>query len=59
LEISTADSGRDFEDQVYEYAKGHNGQFSVHGCAKDLGTSPELIQNALERLRESGRIVIE
>ena len=59
LEISHPEPNRDFEDQVYEYAKKHNGQFSLHGCANDLGASPDLIQNALERLRETGRIVIE
>ncbi len=59
LEISPPAPNRDFEDRVYEYAKKHNGQFSLHGCANDLGASPDLIQNALERLRETGRIVIE
>ena len=58
-ETSTPTAARDFEDQVYEYAKKHNGQFSLHGCANDLGASPDLIQNALDRLRETGRIVIE
>jgi division protein CdvB (Snf7/Vps24/ESCRT-III family) len=59
LEVATANRDHDLETRVYEYARGHNGQFSVHSCAKDLGTSPDLVQNALERLRETGRIVIE
>lgn len=58
-EMGAGNHDRNLEDQVYEYARGHNGQFSVHNCATDLGTSPDLVQNALERLRESGRIVIE
>jgi division protein CdvB (Snf7/Vps24/ESCRT-III family) len=59
LEISAPAPARDFEDRILEYAKKHNGQFSLHGCANDLGATPDLIQNTLERLRENGRIVIE
>jgi division protein CdvB (Snf7/Vps24/ESCRT-III family) len=58
-ETATADSDHNLEEQVYEYARAHSGQFNVHGCAKDLGTSPDLVQNALERLRETGKVVIE
>jgi division protein CdvB (Snf7/Vps24/ESCRT-III family) len=47
------------QEQVYQYARQHEGQMSIHTCAKDLGTSPEAIQTALERLRETGKIVIE
>lgn len=59
LETATANANHNLEDQVYEYARGHNGQFSIHVCAKDLGTSPDLVQSALERLRETGKVVIE
>jgi division protein CdvB (Snf7/Vps24/ESCRT-III family) len=59
LEAATADLDHNLEDQVYAYAREHNGQFSIHGCAKDLGTSPDLVQSALDRLRETGRVVIE
>jgi len=59
LEPATGDSDHDFEDKVIEYAREHNGQFSIHVCAKDLGISPDLVQNTLEKLRESGKIVIE
>ena len=59
LEPATGNSDHDFEDKVIEYAREHNGQFSIHVCAKDLGTSPDLVQNTLEKLRESGKIVIE
>jgi division protein CdvB (Snf7/Vps24/ESCRT-III family) len=59
LETATVNSDHNLENQVYEYARGHDGQFSIHVCAKDLGTSPELVQNALEKLRETGRVVIE
>jgi division protein CdvB (Snf7/Vps24/ESCRT-III family) len=59
LETGTISARHNLEDQVFEYARGHNGQFSIHVCAKDLGTSPDLVQSALERLRETGKIVIE
>jgi division protein CdvB (Snf7/Vps24/ESCRT-III family) len=59
LETANITVHHNLEDQVYEYARGHNGQFSIHVCAKDLGTSPDLVQSALERLRETGKIVIE
>jgi division protein CdvB (Snf7/Vps24/ESCRT-III family) len=59
LEPATGNPDHGFEDKIIEYARGHNGQFSIHLCAKDLGTSPGLVQNALEKLRESGKIVIE
>jgi division protein CdvB (Snf7/Vps24/ESCRT-III family) len=59
LETATANANSNLEDEVFEYARGHNGQFSIHVCARDLGTSPDLVQTALERLRETGRIVIE
>jgi division protein CdvB (Snf7/Vps24/ESCRT-III family) len=55
---TSGDGDHDFESKVFEYARQHNGQFSVHICAKDLGSSPDLVQNALDKLRESGRIVI-
>jgi hypothetical protein len=57
--LEMANANRTLEDQVYEYARGHNGQFSLHLCAKDLGTSPEVVQSALEKLRDNGRIIIE
>ena len=59
LEPAIGNSDHDFEDKIVEYAREHSGQFSIHLCAKDLGTSPDLVQNALEKLRESGKIVIE
>ena len=59
LEMATGNGDHDFENKVFEYARQHNGQFSVHVCAKDLGASTDLVQSALEKLRESGKIVIE
>jgi len=49
----------DLKDQVYRYAKEHDGQMSISTCAKDLGTSPEAVHTALGRLRDDGKIVIE
>jgi division protein CdvB (Snf7/Vps24/ESCRT-III family) len=59
LETATGNLDHNFEDKVIEYAKEHNGQFSIHLCAKDLGAPTDVVQNALEKLRDSGRIVIE
>jgi len=59
LETASGNGDHDFEEKVFDYARQHNGQFSVHVCAKDLGASPDLVQTALGRLRESGKIVIE
>jgi division protein CdvB (Snf7/Vps24/ESCRT-III family) len=59
LEAGSPSLYHSLEDQVYEYARGHNNQFSIHGCAKDLGTSPDFVQNALQKLRDSGKIDIE
>jgi len=44
---------------VYEYARRHDGELNIQTCAKELQTSPDEVRNALERLRETGRIVIE
>ena len=46
-------------DRVYEYAKEHSDQLSVQDCANELGTSRDEVKNALERLRDSGRVIIE
>jgi division protein CdvB (Snf7/Vps24/ESCRT-III family) len=59
LEMGSGNGDPDFENKVFEYARQHNGKFSVHVCAKDLGASADLVQSALEKLRESGKIVIE
>jgi len=48
-----------FENQVYDYAKQHAGVFSISTCAGDLGTSADEVRNALDKLRTSGRILIE
>ena len=49
----------DLQERVYQYAKQHEAQLSIQACAKDLGTSPEAIQTALERLRDIGKIEFE
>jgi len=54
---SNSDNG--FENQVYDYAKQHDGKFSISTCAEELRTSPDEVRNALDRLRTSGRILIE
>jgi division protein CdvB (Snf7/Vps24/ESCRT-III family) len=49
----------DIEDQVYEYARKRDGELSVESCAQELGTSPEEVKTALQRLRDIGKVVIE
>ena len=49
----------DTDEQVYDYAKKHSGQVSIHVCAQDLGKSPEEVKIALQRLQETGKVVIE
>jgi len=49
----------DIEGQVYQYAREHDGQLSIQSCADDLGTSPEEVRNALQKLRDNGKVVIE
>lgn len=59
LATSSGKSNGDLQEQVYEYAKQHDGQLSIHTCAQELGTSPEAIQTALGRLRDTGKIAFE
>ncbi len=49
----------DVEGQVYEYAKKHDGELSIESCALELGSSPEEVKTALQRLRDEGKVVIE
>jgi division protein CdvB (Snf7/Vps24/ESCRT-III family) len=48
-----------FEDSVYEYARKHDRELSVQSCAQELGASPIEVKTALQRLRETGKVVIE
>lgn len=52
MEVDTA-------DVVFDYAKRHNGEFSVTSCAHDIGKSPEQVKLALQKLRDSGRVTIQ
>ncbi len=49
----------DIEDQVYQYARKHDGELSIQTCAQDLGAPPERVKVALQRLRDNGKVVIE
>jgi division protein CdvB (Snf7/Vps24/ESCRT-III family) len=53
------DMEADTDEQVYDYAKKHSGEVSIHSCAQDLGKSPEEVKIALQRLQETGKVVIE
>jgi len=47
------------EEQVYDYAKRHNGELSIKSCAADIGRSPEEVKFAIQKLRESGKVAIQ
>lgn len=47
------------EDQVYEYIRTHQGDLNVPQCAVELGASTNQVKDAVERLRGSGKIVIQ
>ena len=47
------------EDQVYDYAKKHDGEMSIQSCAQDIGKSPDEVKVALQKLRDTGKVVIE
>ena len=47
------------EDRVYDYARKHNGELSIHSCAQDIGKSPEEVKTAIQRLRDTGKVALE
>lgn len=49
----------DLPEQVYKYARQHDGELDIRSCANYLGTSPQEVRDALERLRGAGRVVFE
>ncbi|MGD0689868.1 MAG: Snf7 family protein [Candidatus Bathyarchaeia archaeon] len=57
--ISIPDMEADIDEQVYEYARKHDGEMSVESCAQELHASPVQVKTAIHRLRENGKVVIE
>jgi division protein CdvB (Snf7/Vps24/ESCRT-III family) len=61
--LETATSGPVFDErlqeEVFQYARKHDGELDIHSCADSLGASPQEVRNALERLRDAGRIIFE
>ena len=62
-ESATPNNGNDtkfesIEDRVYRYAKEHT-SFNISSCANELGKSPDDIRNAIDKLRDNGKIQIE
>jgi len=55
-EVSTIDK---LQDGVYEYARKHDGELDIRTCADSLGASPGDVKNALERLRDAGKVILE
>jgi division protein CdvB (Snf7/Vps24/ESCRT-III family) len=57
--ISIPDMEADIDEQVYDYARKHDGEMSVESCAQELHASPVQVKTAIQRLRENGKVVIE
>jgi division protein CdvB (Snf7/Vps24/ESCRT-III family) len=57
--ISIPDMEADIDEQVYDYARKHDGEMSVESCAQELHASPVQVKIAIQRLRENGKVVIE
>ena len=57
--ISIPDMEADIDEQVYDYARKHDGEMSVESCAQELHASPVQVKTAIHRLRENGKVVIE
>ena len=57
--VSIPDMEADIDDQVYEYARKHDGQMSLESCAQELHASPVQVKTAIQRLRENGKVVIQ
>ncbi len=53
------DMESDIEDRVYDYARKHDGELSVQSCAQELGASPIDVKTAIQRLRDTGKVVVE
>jgi len=45
-----------FEEHVFEYISNHNGTISLSQAAQDLSVSPEILRQAIERLKATGTI---
>ena len=53
------DMETDTEEKVCDYAKRHNGELSIKSCAADIGRSPEDVKVALQKLQQSGKVMIQ
>ncbi|MBS7657791.1 MAG: hypothetical protein QXR82_03095 [Candidatus Bathyarchaeia archaeon] len=47
------------EELVLEYIKSNNGYLSISKCASILGVPPKKVKEAVEKLRNDGKIVVE
>jgi division protein CdvB (Snf7/Vps24/ESCRT-III family) len=57
--VSIPDMETDIDEQVYEYARKHDGEMSVESCAAELHASQVDVKTAIQRLRQNGKVVIE
>jgi len=58
LESANGMSNVDIQDEVFKYARDHPA-FNVSNCANELGRSPDEIRNAIDKLRDNGKLMIE
>ncbi|MFI5450374.1 MAG: Snf7 family protein [Candidatus Bathyarchaeia archaeon] len=59
LATTIPDMEAGIEERVYDYARKHNGELSIHSCAQDIGKSPEEVKIAIQRLRDTGKVALE
>jgi len=55
---SVSNNNGDIQDEVFRYAKDHR-TFNISTCASELGRSPDEIRNAIDKLRDNGKLMIE
>lgn len=59
IALTTGGESVSFESRLYDYIKSKGGELSLTKCAGELGSSPEMVREALDRLRGEGKIVFQ
>jgi division protein CdvB (Snf7/Vps24/ESCRT-III family) len=57
--MAIPDMEANIDEQVFQYARKHDGEMSVESCAEELHASPVEVKTAIQRLRENGKFVIQ
>ena len=58
LESANGISNVDIQDEVFKYARDHPA-FNVSNCANEIGRSPDEVRNAIDKLRDNGKLMIQ